>query len=51
MKVVLTTERLTLRHATTADQHFMFELVNDPAFIRTSAIVACARWPTRNATC
>ena len=34
MKVVLTTERLTLRNATTADQHFMFELVNDPAFIR-----------------
>ena len=33
-QVVLTTERLTLRHATTADHRFMFELVNDPAFIR-----------------
>lgn len=34
MTEVLRTERLTLRHVTTADQGFMFELVNDPAFIR-----------------
>ena len=34
MAEVLRTERLILRHATTADQGFMFELVNDPAFIR-----------------
>jgi RimJ/RimL family protein N-acetyltransferase len=34
MAEVLRTERLTLRHATTADHRFMFELVNDPAFIR-----------------
>ena len=34
MAQLLRTERLTLRHATTADQEFMFELVNDPAFIR-----------------
>jgi RimJ/RimL family protein N-acetyltransferase len=30
----MTTARLTLRHATTTDHLFMFELVNDPAFIR-----------------
>jgi len=34
MTEVLETERLTLRHATTADDRFIFELVNDPAFIR-----------------
>ncbi|RPH44996.1 MAG: N-acetyltransferase [Lysobacterales bacterium] len=34
MTEVLETERLTLRHATTADDQFIFELVNDPAFIR-----------------
>jgi [ribosomal protein S5]-alanine N-acetyltransferase len=33
MTEVLATERLTLRHATTADDRFIFELVNDPAFI------------------
>jgi RimJ/RimL family protein N-acetyltransferase len=33
MTEVLVTERLTLRHATTADDRFIFELVNDPAFI------------------
>jgi [ribosomal protein S5]-alanine N-acetyltransferase len=31
---VLSTERLNLRHATTADDEFVLELVNDPAFIR-----------------
>jgi ribosomal-protein-alanine N-acetyltransferase len=31
---VLTTERLNLRRATTADDQFVLELVNDPAFIR-----------------
>jgi len=31
---VLTTERLNLRQATTADDQFVLELVNDPAFIR-----------------
>ena len=34
MTEVLETERLILRHATTADNRFIFELVNDPAFIR-----------------
>jgi RimJ/RimL family protein N-acetyltransferase len=34
MTEVLETERLTLRHASTADNRFIFELVNDPAFIR-----------------
>jgi RimJ/RimL family protein N-acetyltransferase len=34
MAEVLTTERLVLRHATIADDRFMFELVNDPDFIR-----------------
>ena len=34
MTEVLETERLALRHATTADDRFIFELVNDPAFIR-----------------
>ena len=34
MTEVLSTERLILRHATTADDHFIFELVNDPDFIR-----------------
>jgi ribosomal-protein-alanine N-acetyltransferase len=31
---VLTTERLNIRRATTADDQFVLELVNDPAFIR-----------------
>ena len=34
MAEVLTTERLVLRHATTADDRFIYELVNDPDFIR-----------------
>src|SRR4030095_5342315 len=34
MTEVLETERLTLRHAPPADALFIFELVNDPAFIR-----------------
>jgi [ribosomal protein S5]-alanine N-acetyltransferase len=34
MTEVLATERLILRHATTGDDHFIFELVNDPDFIR-----------------
>ena len=34
MTEVLATERLILRHATIADDHFIFELVNDPDFIR-----------------
>ena len=34
MTEVLSTERLILRHATTADDHFIFELVNDPDFVR-----------------
>ncbi len=34
MTQVLTTKRLRLRHATLADDRFILELVNDPAFIR-----------------
>jgi RimJ/RimL family protein N-acetyltransferase len=34
MAEVVSTERLILRHATTADDRFVFELVNDPDFIR-----------------